>query len=461
MGLARLCLGKPLMKSFTRRAALGGFAAAGLLWRRQGWAQAVPSLANDVAKAAFVETPDVNADIEEQIQRWLDSSGFAARDGKDLSVSWKIAPVQLPASNPDWVKARTVAVADAYLQAQAEFITSQMQTNITNTVREFTKGPDVPPAYKQDPHTVGQAADVIRKVLATANGQLDGQLREMGIDPQKYESLPEAQKTDLLRIQFKQSVTRKAFGSVAGMTPVMTFEGNDGAKNYQVGVVAVASSLMVDFARQVQTARGLFAPEPTKASDTTRFYKNPEQLLHQFGVRRCFDEQGLPIIVSFAQWGSSYRGTDPAMVANFRDAARLAALSFADGQIADFLKGSASVESTTTTGQEIASVASALPDSTTVEDTKAIRDSVKQSIKRVAAVQISGVRTLHSWTGRHPGSATPILGVIRIWSAASEQNMRAMMNAGKPQPAAAPVADGPRAPSGVTQSQQLMDTSDF
>lgn len=449
------------MNQISRRATIASIAAVAGLWRLPSWAEATPELANDVAKAAFVATPDVNAEIEEQIQNWLQSSGFAARDGKDLSVSWKIAPVQVPSSNPDWIKARTIAVGDAYLQAQADYISAQMQTVMTSTVGGLTKGPDVPPEYREEPRSIGQGADLIRKVLGAANGQLDGKLRELGIDPQKYVVAPEAQKTDLLRRSLKETVTKRAFGSVAGMMPVMTFEGNDGAKNYQVGVVAVASSLMVDFARQVLTARGMFAPDPTRAADTTRFYSNPEQLLHQFGVRRCFDEQGLPIIVSFSQWGTSYRGNDAAMAANYRDAARTQAVNQADGQIADFLKGSASFESTSTSGQEIASVANVLPDSTAIDDTKTIADAVQQTIKRIATVQISGVRTLHSWTGKHPANGTPILGVIRMWSAASEQNMRSLMNAGRPHSSGNSSDDRPAPPAGVTKSQPLMDTSDF
>jgi hypothetical protein len=290
---------------------------------------------------------------------------------------------------------------------------------------------------------------------------LDAKLRELGIDPQKYQSLPDPQKTDLLRNQIKLAVTKRAFASVAGMVPVNTFEGHDGAQNFQVGVVAVASPLMVDFARQVLTARGQFTPEPARAGDTTRFYKDPAQLLGQFGVRRGFDEQGLPLIVSFAQWGSSYRGPDGVMAANYRSAARLQAQSLADAQIADFLKASADATSTSSTGQEIARVAAVLPDVTTVEESVRMVDEIKRSIKRIAQVQVSGLRTLHSWTGKHPASPVPILGVIRMWSAASEQNMRALSNARQRPPAIVPGAAGPRGQAGVTSSQPLMDATDF
>ncbi len=452
------------MAIVSRRTALATATAFGGFWRATASAQpspkGAPEIAGDVAKAALQPVADVSAQIEQQMQDWLASSSFAARNGKDLIVVMKTAPVQLPSSNPDWIKARTIAVADAYVRAQSDYIAAQTQTIGTETVRQFTKGPDVPPEYREVPRSAGAAAGIIRKILGVANGRLDQELRDLGIDPQTYATAPEAQQTELLRNRLKQTVTRRAFGAVAGMAPVMTFEGSNGAGDYEVGVLAVASNQMADFARQVLSARGQFAPDAAKAADVARFYANPAELVHQFGVRRCFDQQGLPVILSFSQWGSSYRGNDPAMAANYRDAARSQAIAQADGQIADFLKGSASFEASDTTGQEIARVASVLPDSTSEQITKEVSDTVREAFKRIASVQISGVRSLYTWTGRHPASATPILGVIRMWSAASEQTMRALSGAAAPRPSGqAPAGTTP--PAGVTQSKQLMDASDF
>ena len=94
---------------------------------------------------------------------------------------------------------------------------------------------------------------------------------------------------------------------------------------------------MQDFAEQVIKARGEFTPDPARAQDLTERYKDPSQLLQDFGVRRMFDKQGLPVIVSFAQWGSGYRGKDPDFAARYEEAAETQAEALADGQIADFL----------------------------------------------------------------------------------------------------------------------------
>jgi hypothetical protein len=153
-----------MQNHLSRRAGLMGILASAALWRQSAVAQTVPDVAVDVARAAFVAPPDNEADIEAQIQAWLQASGYAARDGKDLTVAWKIAPVQLPASNPDWVKARTIAVADAYLQAQADFIAAQMVDIQSKTVGEFTKGPDVPPAFRQDVTANGVEIEIIQKI---------------------------------------------------------------------------------------------------------------------------------------------------------------------------------------------------------------------------------------------------------------------------------------------------------
>ena len=281
------------------------------------------------------------------------------------------------------------------------------------------------------------------------------------MDPQKYQSLPEAQKSDLLRNQLKMTVVRRAFSSIAGMLIVKTFEGYDDAQHYEMGIVAIASTKLTEFSRRVISSRGQFPPEPARAGDLTRFYKDPSQLIHDFGVRQCFDEQGLPVILSFAQWGSAYRGADAALAANYRNAARAQAESLADGQIADFLKGSAQSTSSNAAGQDISSVASMLPDSGMIQDSHQIIDEMKRVIKRQANVQVSGIRTLYSWTGKHPASPAPIQGVIRIWSAASEQHMRSIMNVGKPQRSEALPSPAKNSSAGINSSRQLMDVSDF
>jgi hypothetical protein len=426
---------------------------------KRSWAETLPLPAADPPKAPEGDPVDINADLEEQIQKWIETSGYGERDGKDLSVVHYISPVTVPSTNPDWVRFRMLAYTEALLEAQANYVARQMTTTLVNTVKELAKGSDNPPPY-QDVRTPGQAADVVRKVLAVAGGKLDGELRDMGVDPRQYEQTPDTQKTELLRNHLKKTTVRRSFGSLAGMMPVKTFEGQDGAKNYQIGVVAVVSPLMADFARQVMTYRGQFTPDRSRARNLSDLYKDKATLLHDFGVRKTYDDQGLPVIVSFSQWGSAYRGSDAAIAATYRDTARRQASTEADSQIVDFLKGSATYDQTSITGQELGQIASTLPDSTSVEDVKALIDQRQSTIKRTSAAQIIGMRTLYSWTGKHPASDTPIVGVIRMWSAASEQGVRALRDGQAAQSTVGSTEEKRDTPS-VTQSRSLMDSSDF
>ncbi len=439
----------------TRRAALALPAAFALGGRARA---DVPNVPAAVATASLDEPPDTEEAIEERMQDWIEKSGLRARDGKSIAVTYKTSAVLVPSSNPDWVRARMMAYADALIEAQADIVAREMLSSFSTTVKDFIKGPDAPPPYKEV-RTPGQAADAIRKLVGAANGALDDRLRGMGIDPKQYEQAPEPQKTVLLTNAIKTRTVQHAFGSLAGTTPVMTFEGHDGQQQHQIGVVAVSSPLIADFARQVLTARGQFTPEPARAQDLSRLYQDRGQLLQDFGVRRLFDDQGLPAIVSFAQWASVYRGNDGAAAASYRDAARRQAAMFADAQLSDFLTGSISVEAEASAGQTQARIAATLPDSVTEEDTKRIVDEMRRSLRGSSRMQIVGLRTLRTWTGRHPASAIPIVGVIRIWSAASEQGMRAL----KEQPVASPAATAapPRGSPTVTQSRSLMDSSDF
>ncbi len=412
------------------------------------------------AKVATDPPPSVGELIDEKIQDFIDKSGFGARERRgELFVLHGTAPINLPASNPDWVKAREIAYADALIEAQAAFVAERFTFQTTNTVKDFYKaGTDEPPPYIDGRSTNG-AVTVLRKLLGVVNGKLDKQLLDMGIDPKEYAKAPEPQKTALLTNHLKIQNIKKSFGDMIGLLPVMTFEANDGAHNFRVGVVAVVSSSMKDFAKQVLSAQGGFQPNSERAQDLTKLYADKKQLLSDFGVRRLYDERGLPVIVSFAQWGSSYSGTDAAMAATYEDAARRQAEAVADGQISDFLAANVAYSDTSEVGQEQDRIASSLPDTVSTAETVKIVDALTRTIKRTSSAKITGLHTLYQWTGRHPASKTPIIGVIRIWSASAEQAIRGLDSPKKADDAASPSAT--KGTPGVTQGRQLMNKDDF
>jgi hypothetical protein len=443
-----------------RRSLLLGATALGMAHAN---AQTVPAQpAGDPATgAASASSPpiDVGDQLADQMSAFIDQGGYAkAQERGELWVVRGTAPVGVPTSNPDWVKYRTIAYTQALLDGQADYVAEQNVRIQTETVRDFYKAAnDEPPPYA-DSKAPGQAAELIRKLLAVGNGQLDAKLRELGVDPKQYEQTPEAQRSDLLRDHLKVKVLKHSLSDVVGLIPVQSFEGTDGAGAMQIGVVGIISSKTRDFAAQVLKSRGAFTADPAHAQDLSALLADKAGLLHDFGVRRMYDAQGLPVLVSFAQWASSYRGQDAAIAATYRDAARHQAEALADGQIADFLKATVIYDQTSTTGAELDRTATVLPDSATVSDTKNAIDELQRNIKRLATVNVTGIHTLGTWSGKHPLADHTIIGVVRVWSAASEQAIHAMQD---PHPAAAQTQAAPRGPAGVTQGRTLMNASDF
>jgi hypothetical protein len=256
---------------------------------------------------------------------------------------------------------------------------------------------------------------------------------------------------------------RQVTGELAGLVPVQTFEGNDGKGKYMIGVVAVVSQGMKDLAREILTAHGQIQPDPARAHDLTQLYADPAQLIRDFGVRRIFDGAGLPVVVSFAQWGSGYVGSDSMAAEQFRQVAIEQAEAKADAQIAQFVGGSTTFTSNSDTGREIEKAAERLPDDYTKDDpiTAKITDGILRTISSRASVQVTGITTLYTWSRKHPDTGQPIVGVIRMWSAAGEKAVRELRDEHQSPATPSAVADTPHGAPSVQQGRDLMKASDF
>lgn len=443
----------------TRRAILA--APAVLMFPRHvAAAPAEPPIANQAAEVANASVHPVqdSGAITDRMEAFIDSSGLGARaDRNELFILRGVSVVQVPTTNPDWVRYRQIAYSDALLSAQADFVAEQNTHIMARTVGEFYKSANEQPPPYDDTRAPGKAAELLRKIVAVASGKLDNELRGIGIDPAEYAKTPEPQRTPLLAKHLKTQTLERSIGDTIGLCPIQTFEAWDSAGTTRIGVVAVCSGKMRDFAQQVLHMRGEFTPDPGRAQDLRKLFADTSKLVSEFGVRRLFDSQGLPVVISFAQWASPYRGNDPALAADYNESALQQASLLADHQIADFLKGSIEYRKQGAVGQEIDRIASSMPDSTgSIEDTKRIVDQLSRQMIRTASIQIAGERTLRTWSGRHQAVNLPIVGVIRMWSAATEQALHARQSPHTN----APSGLSPGA-AGAAQGRRLMNADDF
>ncbi len=414
----------------------------------------------DVASASVPLEPITRtAELEDMIARFKAESGLGKRESAgELDILSGTATVKVPETNPEWVKYRMEAFKEALIEAEADFVARKSVSHMEKTVRDFASSGTQAPEY-QDMRTPGAAADLIRKTVALANGQADAKLREMGIDPAAYERAPEAQRTKLLTDSLKTESIKRSFGDLVGLLPVQTFEHPGG--NHTIAVVAVASNKQKDFAARLLSAKGNFEPDLKNAMDIGKLVSDTSKLFQQFGVRRLADERGLPVLISYGQWQSSFNGVDEGIAAAYDRAAVRQAESVADGQIADYLRASLDFSFTGNDGVELEKAAVTLPDSAREEDTKQLVDTVMRNMKRRASMRISGLRTLRNWTAKYPGTDQTIIGVVRIWSAADERNQRDLMQR---RTEAAPDGDNSPRPggrTGIVRGDMIMNPSDF
>ena len=416
--------------------------------------------------ASSVELDENAANIDDDMQAYIDASGLGARERlHEISVLRGTATVQVRSENPDWIQQRSLAYTEALLNAQADYVKNQRTVNTNDTVATMFKAAgQEPPPYDNADKDNGKTADLLRKLVGLASGKLDQELRELNIDPKQFEAMSEPQRHVQLQNKLSVRSTEKSFGELVGLTPTQTFERNDGKGNCTIGVVAVVSPALKEFAQQVLKQRGEFLPDPTRVQDIAKIYASKPALVRDFGVRRMFDEQGLPVIVSFAQWSSSYLGGDPVLAEEYRRAAREQAEQMADAQITDFLKGSIEFTRTSETGRTLEEAAERMQDGSVIQEaaTRTLLDAMAKTIRRQSSATLTGLQTLARWSLVHPDAPSQhIIGVIRMWSAAGEKATRALHDGRAAAPARASAEPAPATAPTVKTGRSLMDASDF
>ncbi len=421
--------------------------------------------AASVAQAA-AEAPAIDnaQSVEEQMEVFVSRSGFGARQQKEgWAVVSATAQVQVSTSDANWVAERSLAYDEAILKATSDYVKSVGVKIDNKTTQDFYQaaGKDPPPYDKgQEP---GQAAELMRKVLALGDARIDAELKKLGVDPKQYAEAQPPQQHVQLRNALLHKTVEEAFASVVGLTPVQTFEGTDGKGNEVIGVVAVNSPRMQEFAQSVSAMHGEFEPDPSRAEDLGKALGDGMSLLHQFGVRRMFDDNGLPVIVSFYQWQPQMSDADPSVNGLYLEAAFDQAEAAADRQIADFLNGSAEFDSESEIGHEMQKIAERLPDDYIRQDApqRTVFNQLTKKMRLRSNIQVTGLRTFKKWSMKHPANGQVVVGVVRMWSAASEKTLRALRD-GRPVTGASPAqVVRPNSPAGVIMGTELMKPGDF
>jgi hypothetical protein len=172
-----------------------------------------------------------------------------------------------------------------------------------------------------------------------------------------------------------------------------------------------------------------------------------DELVSQFGVRLFFDKDGVPALLSFAQWGSAYTGTDEDAAEDALDHALVQAEALANEQLTVFINSTITVKETSDKGESKSTTVTF--DANGVPTEQKVVDYIDKAMKS-SAIQgqdtLIGRSTVLKKVLVHPSSGQKLAVCVRMWSFGQYNAMKRIIEKPKPQvvvpPAPAPQPAG-------------------
>ena len=435
--------------------------------------QELDTTAANIAQAAQPQASDPGMAIEELIQAFEDSPiGQSFRDRPGVFYTTASASVMAKPESRDWGNARVMAYKEALLKAQAKYVEHLGVSVRTESVnRLFDDKTKMPSFSEEDLRASGKLGELFDKAVAVVGGKLDGELQEMGIDPEEFRAAPKEKRARLFERSVAETTVTRARQTLTGVIPVKTFEANNEAGDHAVAVAIVASSKFRQFVHDITQSKGDIAADPAKASTQPLLQmlrSDKGALINEFGIRRMYDEQGYPVLVSFGQASNPYRGDDYQQRADNRE------LSYAAAKASSYANFAYLFNATGASEQAIGQKMSRQTTGVVRAEGQSISESEEQTQEFIQTVDreisargnvsnLPGTRELFRWSEKHPLYGHEINGVVYLWHPLSEQNARGMRDF-KPtrtaqgnQPAAQRTSGQP----GSSQSRDLMSSDDF
>lgn len=365
--------------------------------------------------------------VEESINKWKSSPGgqalIARRDNQELLIYFSDpTSVVASASSAMFGKSREAAVTKSFLNTQAKFIkerSSQISATMMAEFMNFT--PSQNDLKLPDPADQDRVVRIGDKIFKLSEAMLDNALRKEGVNDDDIKKIEPSKKIDTFRDKLTRTTTTRAFAEVAGIFPARNFEAIDCAGRSAVATISVFSSRNLEFAKDVVLKRPVVADPARKENKSLEAQVEAEisskDILHEMLLRKSFDQNGYPSLVSYGQWSFATTGNDPRERERKMMAAKKQAESNANAQIAFFLKGTAETSSSTMASEIDEKSLTVTKDGTTEES---LTDWTEKQVEKIAAkanVQVTGLRVIGSWSMDYPTlPGIVIVGVVVGWS---------------------------------------------
>ncbi len=387
-----------------------------------------------VEAPAKAEVDDAFKDVDEKAQSFvIGKKTQLKRTGRinEVFITSGAAVVGVSSNNPDWGDARVMAYQNAQMRAREQLLKQLYSEVASDLIRESFRTNRLPEFTSEELQHQKKLDSILAKVTALTNASLDEKLREKGIDPSQYDKAPPEKRKIMLKQALTKTVTRVSRGNLNGALISKTFETTDRNGNTAVSVVLMTSVKMKNTLSRLRESNGSVRPEKKRSGvNITEFLSaNKQDLMYQYGLKLIHDEQGYPVLLSFAQAGNNCNPLDYEACINNRIFSFIEAENDAYSHIAEAYNLNGQLKITSSKGEEkvkSARVIATKDDQQTIEEavTRIIRETRERSQMTSQAKNLVGVEEVMRWSEKHPISGREINGIVLAWHPVHEQGIR-------------------------------------
>jgi hypothetical protein len=325
-------------------------------------------------------------------------------------------------SSAQFGKSRELAFAKAFLGTQGMFVMLRKQSIETQTASEFFSAAPSDADLKLDEgEAQGRLMRLGEKIFTLTEATLDNAMREAGVPDEDIKKIEPSKKVSTFKNQIARKSISRAVGEVAGVLPVQNFEATDCGNGAAVAVVSVFSEKNLHFARDVRQGKPIMADKDRASEQTLGAMVDAEvannEVLDIYGLRKLHDQSGYPSLVSYGQWSFVSDGTTPRSREMKRKAALIQAESNAKAQLANYLGGSVQASDITMTKELVEEFVTVTREGQEAGSADQILEDQLKTLTLKAKVDLTGLRTLASWTTEHPSApGVTMVGSVLAWS---------------------------------------------
>lgn len=433
-----------------------------------------PSDADVVQVKEDVDTADV---IDQKMAEYVRKvKKSLVKQGKQHSVFVYSgsAEISVDRNDPRWTEYRAAALDKAALEAQKNYLQT-LNTDVENNVLySRTSQAGLPIPTKEDFMNETKMASFLDKVVAVLEGKLDSELKEMGIDPKKFEAAPPSIKRDLFKESVVKEVVRTSYGDLAGMMIIKVYEEIRDSGQGTVGVVMALSAEKRDQVRAMVDSNGQIAPIKAKANPKfTSVYEmlfdQNDSLYLKVGTQVMYDNEGYPLLVSYGQSGVTYaqssqrRKLERQTAQTFATNNAWASLAQTYNLSGDF-RSATSEENQVSETEQFDLMAEGVRSKSSGITNNLIK-KVSESAAMTSNVQgMTGVSVEYEWRRKHPVIGHEMVGSVLVWHPKTIQsaiNMASGKSANELEIEADSSVDGPAGSVNSAESEDMFDVADF